>query len=59
MYKLHIDTDRRDEPQPQIILLESKLKKHHLLHWSWPGPPATVTFKVRHAGQCMHAMQKL
>ena len=46
---------RRDELQPQVILLESQLKAHHLLHWSWPGPPASATFKVRHsyAGQCM------
>ena len=52
MYKVHVD-GRRDELQPQVIVFESKLKKHHLLHWSWPGPPASVTFQVRQscAGQ--------
>ena len=45
MYELEIPNQRRDEPQPRIILLESQLKQHHFLHWTWPGP--TVTFQVR------------
>lgn len=45
MYELEIPNQRRDEPQPRIILLESQLKKHHFLHWTCPGP--TVTFYVR------------
>ena len=53
MYELHVD-GQRDEPQPRVVVLESKLLKHHLLHWNWPGPPAPVTFQVRQscAGQC-------
>ena len=53
MYELHIDGPR-DEPQPKVVLIESKLLKHHLLHWIYPGSPAPVTFQVRHscAGQC-------
>ena len=56
MYKLHIATGRRDEPQPQVILLECQAKKHHLLHWSWPGPPASATFKVRHSYARQHML---
>ena len=48
MYELQID-GRRDEPQPKVVLIESKLKRHHLLHWICPGPPASVTFQVRHS----------
>lgn len=44
MYELDIPNQRRDIPQPRIILLESELKKHHFLHWSLPGP--SVTFEV-------------
>ena len=53
MYELHID-GQRDETQPRVVVLESKLFKHHLLHWTYPGPPASVTFQVRQSctGQC-------
>ena len=46
MYELHID-GRRDKCQPKVVLIESKLKRYHLLHWICPGPPASVTFQVR------------
>ena len=62
MYKLHIG--RRDELQPQVIMLESELKERHFLHWTTIGP--SVTFQVRIAKvqqlisyrYIMHAMIK-
>ena len=58
MYELHIATESRDKDhlQPRYILLECQAKKHHLLHCSWTGPPASATFKVRHGYARQHLL---